>query len=87
MEYASSTYIIDNKEVIQFMKESNHYDKKINTCHFKTLYTKIAHNKLKENIKTFIPTMFGYKKRKYINISNKGAQFSDKVSNVSFMEL
>ena len=41
--------------------------------------TKIPHKKLKENIKTFISTMFGYKKRKYINISDKSAQFSDKV--------
>ena len=73
------------------MKESNylnHYGRKINTYDFKTLYTKITHNKLKENIKTFISTMFGYKKRKYINISNKSAQFSDKVSIYgSFTEL
>ena len=68
-------YIIDNnKEVIQFMKESNclnNYDKNIKTYDFKTLYTKIPHNKLKTNIKTFISMLFGYKKRKYINISSK----------------
>ena len=65
------------------MKESNrlnHYGKKIDTYDFKTLYTNIPRNKLKENIKTFISMMFGFKKRKYINVSIKSAQFSDKVS-------
>ena len=64
------------------MKESNrlnNYDKNIKTYNFKT-YTKIPHNKLKRNIKTFMSTLFEYRKRKYINISSKSAQFSDKVS-------
>ena len=73
------------------MKESNrlnNYDKNIITYDFETLYTKIPHNKLKRNIKTFISTLFEYKKRKYINISSKSAQFSDKVSkHGSFTEL
>ena len=58
------------------MKESNrlnNYDKIINTYDFKTSYTKIPQYKLKRNIKTFISTLFGYKKRKYINISSKSA--------------
>ena len=85
-------YIIDNnKEVIQFMKESNrlnNHDKNIQTYDFKTLYTKIPLNKLKRNIQTFISTLFEYKKRKYINISSESAQFSDKVStHGSFTEL
>ena len=51
-------YIIDsNKEVIDFMIVSNLLNpgnKYIKTFDFKTLYTKIPHNKLKENLKIFI---------------------------------
>ena len=45
---------------------------------FKTLYTKILHNKLKENLKIFISSVFNFKNKRYINISCNSAQFSDK---------
>ena len=77
-------YIIeDNKEIIRFMVESNlqnQNEKHIKTFDFKTLYTKIPHLKLKDNIKDFISSLFTLKEKKYINISHKSAQFSDNKS-------
>ena len=53
----------------------------------KYLITEKETRKEKEK-ETFISTLFEYKKRKYINISSKSAQFSDKVSkHGSFTEL
>ena len=52
--------------------------KYINTFDFKTLYTQIPHDKLKENLKTFISSVFNFKNKCYINIAYNSAQFSDK---------
>ena len=83
-------YIIDsNKEVIDFMIVSNLLNpgnKYIKTFDFKTLYTKIPHNKLKENLKIFISSVFSFKKKQYINIDYKTAQFSDKPNKYCFNE-
>ena len=77
-------YVIDdNKDVINFMVESNllnDNNKYLKTFDFKTLYSKIPHGKLKENIKKFISSVFAFKNRKYLNISYKSAQFADKSS-------
>ena len=85
-----SYYIIDsNKEVIDFMIVSNllnHGNKYIKTFDFKTLYTKIPHNKLKENLQIFISSVFSSKKKLYINIGYKNAQFSDKPNKYCFNE-
>ena len=75
-------YILDdNKEVIKFMVESNLLNQRakyIKTFDFKTLYTKIPHNLLKENIKSFVSSVFRFKNKKFFNISLKHAQFSEK---------
>ena len=44
------------------------------------LYIKIPHQKLRENIKDFISSVFTLKAEKYINISKKSAQFSNNKS-------
>ena len=80
-------YIIeDNKDIIRYMVESNllnQNEKHIKTFDFKLLYTKIPHQKLRENIKDFISSSL--KAKKYINISKKSAQFSNnKIKTASF---
>ena len=81
-------YIIDdNKPVIQFMKESNLKNnyKNVKTYDFKTLYTKIPHGKLKDNIKKFVESVFQFKDKRFLNIRSKSATFSDnKNKNGSF---
>ena len=75
--------IEDNKDVIRIMVESNLINqnaKHIKTFDFKTLYNKIPHQKLRENIKDFISSVFILKAKKYINISKKSAQFSNNKS-------
>ena len=57
-------------------------NKYIKTFDFKTLYTKIPH-KLKENLKIFLSSVFSFKKKQYINIGYKSAQFSDKPNKYS----
>ena len=52
--------------------------KYINMFDFKTLCTKIPHDKLKENLKVFISSVFNFKNRHYINIGYNSAQSSDK---------
>ena len=75
-------YIIeDNKEIIEYMIENNLFNnnkKYIKTFDFKTLYTDIPHDELKNNIKTFINWVFILKDKRYINIGNKTASFSNK---------
>ena len=56
----------------------NQRTKYIKTFDFKTLYTKIPHNLLKENIKNFISSVFRFKNKKHFNISQKHAYFSEK---------
>ena len=72
-------YIIeDDKDVIRFMVESNLLNqnkKHIKPIDFKTLYTKIPLQKLRENIKDFISSVFTLKAKKYINISKKVHNF------------
>ena len=51
----------------------------INTFNFKTLYTKIPHDKLKENLNIFIFVSVQLQKQALnINIGDNSAQFSDK---------
>ena len=58
----------------------NQNEKHIKTFDFKTLYTKIPHQKLRKNIKDFISSVFTLKAKNYINISKKSAQFSNNKS-------
>ena len=60
----------------------NQNEKHIKTFDFKTLYTKIPHQKLRENIKDFISSVFTLKAKKYINISKKVHNF--RITKVNF---
>ena len=51
--------------------------KDLRTYDFQTLYTKIPQDKLKDNLGQFIKETFQIKERKYINIQNNRAVFSD----------
>ena len=60
---------------------NNNPNKSIKTSDFKTLYTKIPHNKLKEAIELFVRAVFGYNNNKYIDIRNKSAKMVNKQGN------
>ena len=76
--------IEDNKDVIRFMVESNLLNQNEKTYKdfliLRRYTTKIPHQKLRENIKDFISSVFTLKAKKYINISKKSAQFSNNKS-------
>ena len=76
-------YIIDNdKDINEFMRKSNNCrnSKNVKTSDFKTLYTNIPQDKLKDNINAFISSIFKLRKKKYIAIGHINAYFSDKAS-------
>ena len=60
---------------------SNNTDKSRKTFDFKTLYTKIPHNKLKEAMELFVRDVFGYNKNKYNDVHNKSAKMVNKRGN------
>ena len=57
--------------------------KDLKTYDFQSLYTKIPQDKLKDNLGQFIKETFQIKERKYINIQNNRAVFSDIKANKS----
>ena len=57
---------------------NNNPNKRIKTFDFKTLYTKIPHNKLKEAMELFVRDVFGYNKNKDIDVRNKSANMVNK---------
>ena len=75
-------FIVDNNaEVIKFLENSNklkHKHKSMATYDFKTLYTSIPHNLLKDKMKSFVEQLFIRKKKKFIVPTNTGGYFSDK---------
>ena len=74
-------FIIENHDdVIKFMDNSNisGVRKSVQSYDFKTLYTQIPHAQLKKNVKTFVHRVFQYKKKRFINITEKSAYFSNK---------
>lgn len=76
-------FITDNhNDVIKFMDSSNitRGRKSVQSYDFKTLYTQIPHAQLKENVRTFVHRVFQYKKKRLINITEKSAYFSNKLS-------
>ena len=76
-------FIIDNHDdVIKFMDNSNisNSRKSVQSFDFKTLYTKIPHTALKENVEVFVHRVFKYKSKRFINITSKYAYFSNKRS-------
>ena len=82
----NSFYILnDRQKVINFMNTSNRNrkyggSKSIQTYDFSNLYTSLPHPKLKAGIKTFVLNAFGENNKKFINIVNDNAYFSDKKS-------
>ena len=44
------------------------------------MYTKIPHIELKENVETFVRRVFNYKNKRFINVTEKSAYFSNKRS-------
>ena len=81
-------FIIDSRDpVITFLNEANTCanPKSIKTYDFKTLYTSIPHNKLKENMNKFIKKVFEIKDKKYINVSSSSVYFTKRRGkNLSF---
>ena len=77
-------YVIeDNKEIIDYLIKqnlTNHNIKYVQTYDFKTLYTDIPQQELINNITQFVKTIFQLKGKKYINIYNTNASFSDKAN-------
>ena len=59
---------------------SSNSRKSVQSFDFKTLYTKIPHTQLKENVETFVKRVFKYKKKSFINLTEKSAYFSNKRS-------
>ena len=60
---------------------NNNPNKSIKTSDFKTLYTKISHNKYKEAMELFVTDVFGYNKNKYIDVRNKSAEMVNRRGN------
>ena len=87
-KHNKSYFIIDDKkEVINFIDQSNNLNNKhksIATYDFKTLYTSIPHNLLKEKLKCFVEYIFKRKGKKFISPTNKNAYFTNKSNNVGF---
>ena len=77
-------FIIDNHdEVLDFMNTSNvsrNGRKSVRSYDFKTLYTKIPHMELKQNVQTFVNRVFRHKNKRYIIVTDKSAYFSNKRS-------
>ena len=81
-KHLKNYYIIDNNtEVIKFLENSNNLKdkhKSMATYDFKTLYTSIPHNLLKEKIKCFVERVFRRKGKKFIIPTKSGAYFTNK---------
>ena len=77
-------FIIDNHdEVLKFMNKNNvsgSRRKSVRSYDFKTLYTKIPHDGLKQNVDSFVRRVFKHKNKRYIVITEKNAYFSNKRS-------
>ena len=91
-EIDNCVFIIDNRDaVIKFLCTENNQNpgrKSVSTWDFSTLYTKIPHSQLKDNVKYFVEKIFKFLDKEYINssFSSKKAYFSKNRSkkNVSF---
>ena len=77
-------FVVDNRnpvlEHIAYANGSNTKNKSVKTYDFTSLYTKIPHKKLKNNIAKFINKVFMAKQKPYINISKNRAYFAQKFS-------
>ena len=85
----NSHYIIDDRQkVVSFLNKANRNrkyggSKSIKTYDFSNLYTSIPHDKLKVSITSFVMNAYGEKNKKFINVINDKAYFSDVKSNKS----
>ena len=84
-------YVIDNNaDVIKFLRQSNKLQSKhksLATYDFKTLYTSIPHNLLKDKMKSFIERIFKRKGKKCIVPKKKGGYLTNKKSGFSVKQL
>lgn len=81
-------FIIDSRDpVIKHINEENTCPtpKSLKTYDFKTLYTSIPHNKLKDNMNKFINKVYQIKDKSYITISKRTVYFTKRRGkNISF---
>ena len=84
----NSCFIIDNRDsVISFIRRSNQIGNvhSVSTFDFKTLYTSIPHDKLKQKLATVIRLGFTSRKKRFISVTGKMAFLSDgRKSELSF---
>ena len=84
-------FIIDNNaDVIKFLSHSNKLKSKhksLATYDFKTLYTSIPHNLLKDKMKSFVERIFKRKGKKYVVPKKNGGYLTNKKSGFSIKEL
>ena len=84
-------FIIDNNaDVISFLNQSNNLNNKhksLATFDFKTLYTSIPHDLLKEKLKSFIEKIFQRKGKRYIVTTKNGAYLTNKKKGFSKYQL
>ena len=84
-------YVIDNNaDVIQFLSQNNKLQSKhksLATYDFKTLYTSIPHNLLKDKMKSFIERIFKRKGKKYIVPKKKDGYLTNKKNGFSIKQL
>ena len=78
-------FIIDNRnDIIDYMKRSNalgHNSKSVKTYDFKTLYTSIPLDKLKDVLNIYIKKVFKDKGKRYIIVCGKSCYFSNRRDN------
>ena len=73
-------FVIDNRNpVTDFIKHTNLHNNVHNTStyDFKTLFTSIPHDKLKQSLANTIHSTFNSRKKKFISVSGKSATLSN----------
>ena len=84
-KHKKNYFIIDNNsDVTRFLERSNNLKEKhksIETYDFKTLYTSISHDLLKEKLKCFVEEIAVKKDKKCVIPKRKNAYFSNKKNN------
>ena len=73
-------FVIDNRNpVTNFIKQINLHNnvRNISTYDFKTLYTSIPHDKLKQSLANTIRSTFNSRKKRFISVSGKSATLSN----------
>ena len=80
-------FIIENRNpVLNHIKQNNISNKvqTVSTYDFKTLYTSIPHDKLKQSLSTTVRSVFNSRKKKFITVIGKKAFLTDEKKTQSF---